>query len=92
VRISKHRLICCSRGTDFGSSVIIWPGCVPIGYKRFIGSECWIPFGTNIGDFTKLAGRVAIVGGNQRFDIAGVPAIEAVRAQNKLSPFMMRFG
>jgi len=84
VRISKPKLIRCGRGTYFGSSVIIGPGRVSIGYKSFIGPECWIQSDANIGNFVMIAGRVAIVGGDHRFDVAGVPTIEAGRAQNKL--------
>ena len=83
VRMTKHKLISCGRGTYFGKGVHIGPGEVSIGYKSFIGPECWIQSKTDIGNFVMIAGRVAIVGGDHKIDIAGVPAIEAGRARNK---------
>jgi chloramphenicol O-acetyltransferase type B len=79
----KYRLIKCGKGNYFGQSVLIMPNCVSIGHRSFIGPQCWLQSKINIGNFVMLAGRVAIVGGDHRFDVVAVPAIEAGRDINK---------
>lgn len=79
----KYNLIHCGKGTYFGPSVNIMPGCVSIGCRSFIGPECWLQCKVNIGNFVMLAGRVAAVGGDHLFDIVGVPIIEAGRDKIK---------
>ncbi|MFH1370577.1 MAG: CatB-related O-acetyltransferase [Planctomycetota bacterium] len=83
IRIRQKNLIRCGKGTYFGSSVKIGPGLVSIGNYSFIGPECWIQSDTEIGNYVMLAGRVAIVGGDHRIDVPGVPAIKAGRDINK---------
>jgi acetyltransferase-like isoleucine patch superfamily enzyme len=80
----KYRLIKCGKGTYFGPSLSIKPKSVSIGHKSFIGPQCWLQSDVNIGNFVMLAGRVAIVGGDHRFDVVGAPSIEAGRDVNKL--------
>lgn len=79
----KYRLIKCGKDTYFGPSLTIMPKCVSIGHKSFIGPQCWLQSKVNIGNFVMLAGRVAIIGGDHRFDMVAVPSIEAGRDINK---------
>jgi acetyltransferase-like isoleucine patch superfamily enzyme len=83
VKVRQKNLIHCGKGTYFGNSVKIGPGKVSIGNYSFIGPECWLQSNTEIGNYVMLAGRVAIVGGDHRIDIPGVPAINAGRDVNK---------
>jgi acetyltransferase-like isoleucine patch superfamily enzyme len=69
----KYRLIKCGKGTYFGPSLLIMPKCVSIGHNSFIGPQCWLQSKVNIGNFVMLAGRVAVIGGDHRFDVVGVP-------------------
>ena len=80
----RHKLISCGRDCYFGKSVCFKPRGVSIGYKSFIGPECCLDANVKIGNFVMLAGRTAIVGGDHKFDIVGIPIIEAGRAENKL--------
>jgi len=59
------------------------PGKISVGHKCFVEAECWFDSNINIGNFVMLVTRVAIVGGDHRIDIPGVPAIEAGRDKNK---------
>lgn len=43
------------------------------GRYAFVGTDCWIAPRTVIGDYVMLAPRVAIVGGDHRWDIPGTP-------------------
>jgi chloramphenicol O-acetyltransferase type B len=79
----KYKLIKCGKGNYFGPSLSIMPKSVSIGHKSFIGPQCWLQSKVNIGNFVMLAGRVAIVGGDHRYDVVGVPSIEAGRDVNK---------
>jgi len=45
------------------------------GEFAFIGPDCTIGPGVRIGPYSMLASRVAIVGGDHRFDFPGVPMI-----------------
>jgi chloramphenicol O-acetyltransferase type B len=83
IRISQKNLIHCGKGTYFGNAVKIGPGQVSIGNYSFIGPECWLQSNAEIGNYVMLAGRVAIVGGDHRIDVPGVPAINAGRDVNK---------
>ncbi len=84
IRLKCKNLVQCGRGTYFGNSVIIGPEKVSIGYYSFIGPECWLQSKAKIGNYVMLAGRVAMVGGDHRIDVAGIPAIEAGRDINKV--------
>jgi len=55
---------------------------VSIGHKSFIGSGSWLASKMIIGNYVMLAGRVAAIGGDHRFDIPGVPIIESGRDIN----------
>jgi acetyltransferase-like isoleucine patch superfamily enzyme len=79
----KYDLVQVGRGVYFGRSLWIRPGCVSIGHHSFIGSECWLASRVVIGNFVMLAARVAIVGGDHRFDRPGIPTIESGRAENR---------
>ena len=79
----KYKIVYCGKNSSIGQHAIIRPNCVSIGYKSFIGPRCWLTSKIEIGNFVMLAGRVAIVGGDHRFDIVGIPSIEAGRDTNK---------
>lgn len=83
LRIRLRDLIRCGKGTYFGRRVRIGPGKVTIGHHSFIGPETWIQSETKIGDYVMLAGRVAIVGGDHKINVPGVPMILAGRDINK---------
>jgi chloramphenicol O-acetyltransferase type B len=83
IKIRQRKLIHCGKGTYFGRSVIIGPGQVSVGNCCFIGPECWFLSSAVIGNYVMIAGRVAIVGGDHRIDVPGVPAIKAGRDVNK---------
>jgi acetyltransferase-like isoleucine patch superfamily enzyme len=76
-------LTSCGTGTYFGGGVIIGPGQVSVGHESFIGPECWLQSKATIGNFVMLAGRVAIVGGDHKTDIVGIPMIKAGRDVNR---------
>jgi len=84
LRTFRYRLISCESGSYIGYRVHIRPQCVSLGDHCFIGSECWLASKATIGNFVMLAGRVAFVGGDHRFDIPGTPSIEAPRDENKI--------
>lgn len=76
----KHRLRRCGRGSYIGPRVVFRPGTCSIGCESFVGSECWLSVDDlTIGNFVMLAGRVAVVGGDHRLDVVGVPSIHAGR-------------
>ncbi len=76
----RHRLRRCGRDTYIGSEVVIRPNTVSVGYESFIGPRCWLAVDDlTIGNFVMLAGRVAVVGGDHRFDVVGTPSIHAGR-------------
>lgn len=83
IKIRCKNLIFCGKGTYFGRSVKIGPGQVSIGSNSFIGPECWLQSRMSIGNYVMLAGRVAVVGGDHKISVPGVPAIEAGRDLNK---------
>lgn len=79
----RYKFISFGKNSYMGSSVHIRKKCVSVGHHSFIGPECWIASKVKIGNFVMLAGRVAIIGGDHRFDILGIPIINAGRAENK---------
>lgn len=83
LRIFKYHLLKCGKESYIGMAVVIRPNCVSIGYKSFIGPRCWLASKVEIGNFVMIAARVAIVGGDHRFDVVGIPSIEAGRSENK---------
>ena len=50
------------------------------GDYGYMGDGCWICPRVTLGTYVMLADRVAIVGGDHRFDLPGVPMIFAGRA------------
>ncbi len=83
VKMARPKMIRCGSGTYLGAKVRIGPAEVSIGHHSFIGPECWLQSKTTIGNYVMLAGRVAIVGGDHKINVPGVPAIEAGRGINK---------
>lgn len=79
----RHSFLSFGKRSYIGSAVHIRKNCVAVGYHSFIGPECWIASKTEIGNFVMLAGRVAIIGGDHRFDVPGVPIIDSGRGENK---------
>ena len=76
----QYRLRRCGAGTYIGPRVTIRPGTCSVGCESFIGPECWLAVNDlTIGHFVMLAGRVAVVGGDHRFDVVGTPSIHAGR-------------
>lgn len=79
----RYRLRYCGRGAYIGFGVVIRPLYgVALGEKAFVGSRSWIWSKATIGNYAMLASRCAIVGGDHRFDVPGVPCIEAGRDVN----------
>lgn len=66
-----------------GRGTVILPRSVSIGDHTFIGDHCWLMAEADIGRFCMLASNVALVGGDHRFDVVGVPSIEAGRPGQK---------
>jgi acetyltransferase-like isoleucine patch superfamily enzyme len=64
---------------------VIWPGCeikrgvVSVGSHVFIGPHCRRRAPLAIGDYTRLAGAVSIVGDDHPIEIANLPMMEAGR-------------
>jgi chloramphenicol O-acetyltransferase type B len=84
LRAFKFRLKGCGRDVYIGWDVHIRANTCTIGHHTFIGPRCWLAVDDlRIGNFVMLAGRVAIVGGDHRFDIVGQPSIDAGRAPSK---------
>jgi acetyltransferase-like isoleucine patch superfamily enzyme len=79
---TKYRGTQCGPRSYVGPGVHMRPMQVTMGAESFIGPECWLAARVTIGNFVMLAGRVAIVGGDHRFDRAGVPSIRAGRGHN----------
>lgn len=75
-----HRLRRCGPRSYFGYGVHVRPGTLWLGAHSFIGPRCWLAVDDlRIGNYVMLAGRVAIVGGDHRFDLVGTPALLAGR-------------
>lgn len=80
----KYRLKSVGKDVWIGSGTVIRPNCVELGDYTFIGFNCWLGAGEiKIGRFVMLASEVAIVGGDHRFDQAGIPSIRAGRDERK---------
>lgn len=80
----RYKIIECGSSTYIGYNVEIRPDSISIGENCFIGPRCWLASKIQMGNYVMLAGRVAIVGGDHRFDIVGTPTIESGRAVNKM--------
>lgn len=78
-----HKLSSVGAGCYFGRRVHFRPGAVTLGSRVYIGSDAWLAAATRIGNFSMLAARVAIVGGDHRFDCVGVPTIDAGRGESR---------
>ena len=83
IKAFTPKLVHCGRKSILGWSIKIGPGEVSIGYKSFVGSDSWLQSNTKIGNFVMLSGRVAIVGGDHRYKVVGVPMIETGRDVNR---------
>ena len=79
----KYRLISSGQNFYMGYRVIIRPNSVSIGEFCYIGSECWLASKIIMQNYVMLGPRVAIIGGDHNFRIAGIPSIETGRANNK---------
>jgi len=79
----KYKLLSCGTGTYIGHNVEIFPNCISIGHNSFIGSNCWLHSQARIGNYVMLAGQVSIVGGDHKYNVVGVPMINAGRDTNK---------
>lgn len=79
----KYRMPYCGKGFHCGQGVHIRPGNVSVGDYVFIGSRCHIATKAEIGNFVMLASGIAIIGGDHRIDVPGVPMIFSGRDVNK---------
>lgn len=72
-------------GYDFncGPDTFIKPGCVSIGDYCYIGRNCYLDSQITMGNFVMLASYVAIVGGDHRYDLPGMPIIFSGRDVNR---------
>lgn len=73
----KGRNFYCGKGVD------ILPYALRVDDYVFIGSHSWIASKTEIGNFTMLASKVSVVGGDHRIDKVGVPACFSGRKDNQ---------
>jgi acetyltransferase-like isoleucine patch superfamily enzyme len=74
----RYRLLSCGPGTYIDRGCFIFPGSTRIGAHSFIGSNCRLAsWDLTIGNYVMLAGSVAVVGGDHRFDRVGTPMIHA---------------
>ena len=79
----RYRLVRRGRGFYCGKHVKIAPRMLWVDDYVFIGAHSWIAAKTKIGNFTMLAPRVSIVGGDHRIDVAGAPMIFSGREEQK---------
>lgn len=80
----QYRLRSVGKGVLISKGTTIRPNCVEIGDYTFIGPNCALMAGDlKIGRFVMLAAEVAIVGGDHRIDVPGVPSIRTGRAVRK---------
>jgi acetyltransferase-like isoleucine patch superfamily enzyme len=80
----QHRLRSVGKGVTIGKDCFFRPNTVEIGDYTFIGDHCWLSAGEiKIGRFVMLASEVAIVGGDHRFDVPGVPSVRTGRGVRK---------
>lgn len=73
----------CGKGFYCGRGIRMTPGSVSVGDYVFIGNHCRINFNVEMGNFVMLASSVAIVGGDHRIDVPGVPMIFSGREGDK---------
>jgi chloramphenicol O-acetyltransferase type B len=72
----RYRLLACGPGTYIAGNPFIVPRSTRIGAHSFIGTGCHLAvLDLTIGNYVLLAGSVAIVGGDHRFDVVGTPMI-----------------
>jgi acetyltransferase-like isoleucine patch superfamily enzyme len=77
----RYRLRSCGPGTYFAGHSFILPETTRVGAHSFIGTGCHLAvLDLTIGNYVLLAGHVAVVGGDHRFDMPGTPMIRAGRA------------
>lgn len=74
-RWRRRKALVAGRSFVCSKDTYVHPGSLVAGDYVFIGRNCFIGTKTSIGHFTMLASYVAIVGGDHRFDLAGVPMI-----------------
>jgi len=75
------RLIRIGRGSYVASGTKFRPDAVSIGSESFIGPGCWVGVPAEIGNYVMFAADVAVVGGDHRTDVVGVPMIKAGRGE-----------
>lgn len=79
----KYQLVSVGTGFYCGRSVRILPNCLSVGDNVVIGGHSHIACPTVAGNFVMFASRVAIVGGDHRFDQVGVPMTFSGRGENE---------
>jgi chloramphenicol O-acetyltransferase type B len=80
----KYRITSVGKDFYMGRNNLIHCKDIRIGDFVYIGNNCHLSIDTlDIGDYTMLASQVSIVGGDHRFDIAGVPIRNTGRAERK---------
>lgn len=60
-------------GNRLDKALFVYPNRVSIGNFCYIGRYCYLDGEIEIGDFTMLASSVAVVGGDHKFDVVGLP-------------------
>ncbi len=74
----RYRLLACGPGTYIANGCFIFPNSTRIGAHSFIGAYSRLAsWDLTIGNYVLIAGAVAIVGGDHRFDRVGTPMIQA---------------
>ena len=81
----KYRLNERGRGFYCGFGVHIYPNLLKAGDFVFIGSHSWITAKTQIGNFTLIASKVSIVGGDHQTDVEGVPMMFSGREAQRIT-------
>jgi acetyltransferase-like isoleucine patch superfamily enzyme len=79
----KYRFLEVGTRNYFGRDIVIKPSAISLGSHNFIGTGCWLSSKLRIGNYVMLAARVSIVGGDHRYNVPGVPAIESGRDTNR---------
>jgi chloramphenicol O-acetyltransferase type B len=79
----KFQLISVGKGVRIGKGTQIRPQAVSIGDYSAIGEDCLFSAYVTIGRFVMIAANVAIVGGDHRYDVPGVPIIRSGRAERR---------
>jgi chloramphenicol O-acetyltransferase type B len=81
--LTKHKFCAIGKDCYIGRDVYIRPGSITMGNHSFVGDGARLSADMSIGNFVMLAGSVAAVGGDHRYDVPGVPSIEAGRGANR---------